>query len=464
MQPTTVCLFASLLSVAATVHAAADTPVWMIVVDSQAAPAGDGTLGAPYRTIAEGMQRAREIRLQSPDRIILRVRPGRYVENTPIYLNVSNFELRGSTQLTEDADGLPGNCGTEAIAAPCIEAGTETVVEPTVPLATRHVLLVIAPTRDGAADRITDVTVRGLLIDGKAANVAAGGTGIFVDRSDDFAIRGNITRRLLVGVLTRLSSGTIKGHFAHNSNDGLAISGGSGVYPSNVEAAGNRLVSNFAVGVVALGNGGVRARIEAPDVQPIQTLYDRIQHPEQVPDTLTLTLRDNDISRNRSFGVRLESFSANNSFYDTVDAQPMTAFIDADVRGNSIQDNGEYGLTIEGAFATRSNPRLFMGGFQGRFRDNSFLGNGRAALFVGFMLNGVVTRNPGLINSNKYLVDSTYEISIDEELGAIDYDNPLLDPFDRTTPLNNVLIINGASIVGTRVTCPPGFPCVPLGS
>jgi hypothetical protein len=81
-------------------------------------------------------------------------------------------------------------------------------------------------------------------------------------------------------------------------------------------------------------------------------------------------------------------------------------------------------------------------------------------VFVGFMLNGVVTRNPGLINTNKYLMESRFTIVADDSLGAFDYDNPMLDPYDRTTPLTNVLDVNGALIVGTHVTCPPGFPCV----
>jgi hypothetical protein len=79
------------------------------------------------------------------------------------------------------------------------------------------------------------------------------------------------------------------------------------------------------------------------------------------------------------------------------------------------------------------------------------------------MLNGQVTRNPGLINTTKYLKDSVFDLSVaarDSSYG-IDHDNPILDRLDGITPLNNTLLINGESTTGTYVTCPPGFPYNP---
>ena len=123
----------------------------------------------------------------------------------------------------------------------------------------------------------------------------------------------------------------------------------------------------------------------------------------------------------------------------------------------------EYGFLVEGAFATRNNPRKFTGTFNGSFQDNDCSGTGRAGVFAGFMLNGVVTRNPGLINTYKYLQDSRFKLQIDDGSlsSGLDYDNPDLDPFDKQTPLNNQLTINGDALTGKRVTCPAGFPCVP---
>jgi len=430
-----------------------------VFVDSQAGPGGDGSRGAPYQTITRAVQGAREIRAERRNRIIVRVAPGEYVEDFPIYLNMSNFELRGSTQLIEDEDGLPGNCGSDLVPAPCVEPGTETVIMPVRPLTVGQVLLVIAPTRDSPADRVTDVSIRGFIFDGRAVDVTTGGLAIFVDRANNFSVQDNVTRRLQIGVYTRMASGRIEGHFGYDSNDGLAIFGGSEIYPARVQVKANRLIGNLEQGVVGLGAAAVPGAVQAPNVQTVQTLYDPAQHPEQVPNTLTLAVIGNDMSSSPRFGMRLESYGAGSS-YDTTDNQPMTSHITANVRGNSFRNNGEYGVLMEGAFARRANPRMFTGTSQIHFKDNDLAGSGRAGLFIGFMLNGVVTRNPGLINTNKYLVDSRFTVGMDDGFSDFDYDNPILDPFDRTTPLNNVLVINGASIVGTHVTCPPGFPCV----
>jgi len=433
-----------------------------VFVDSQAGPGGDGSRGAPYQTITRAVQGAREIRAERRNRIIVRVAPGEYVEDFPIYLNMSNFELRGSTQLIEDEDGLPGNCGSDLVPAPCVEPGTETVIMPVRPLTVGQVLLVIAPTRDSPADRVTDVSIRGFIFDGRAVDVTTGGLAIFVDRANNFSLQDNVMRRLQIGAYTRMASGKAEGHFGYDINDGLAINGGSRIYPARVQVKANRFMGNLQQGVVALGAGAVKARVQAPNVKTIQTLYDPAQHPEQVPNTLTLAVIGNDMSVSPRFGMRLESFGSGDSFYDTTDNQPMTAHITATVRSNSFRNNGEYGVLVEGAFATRANPRMFTGTSRVHFDDNDLAGNGRAGLFIGFMLNGVVTRNPGLINQYKYLHDSRFTLETDEEaqLFGVDYDNPVLDRFDGITPLNNTLIIDGTRLTGTHVTCPPGFPCV----
>jgi hypothetical protein len=436
-----------------------------VFVDASASPGGDGSPTAPYQTITQAIERAREIRAELPavHKIHVHVAPGEYVEDFPIYVNVSNVDLHGSTHLIEDENGLPANCGTDAVPVPCIEPGTETVMTPAVPFTSNtQVTLFIGPTVDSEDDRLNDVTVRGFVIDGKTINVANGGVGMFVDRVDNFSIQGNVTRRLLIGVRTDLSSGRIKGHFGYQSNDGLAIAGGSSIYPARVEAKANRLLNNLEQGLVALGTGSVKGRIRSPNLKPVQILFDPAQHPEQVPDTLVLSVVGNDMSGSPRFGMRLEGYISGNAFYDTTDNQPMTSHIVATIRENSFRNNGEYGVTVEGAFTTRTNPRIYTATFDGSFQRNDYSGSGRAGLFIGFMLNGVVTRNPGLLNQNKYLQNSTFVVNLLDEAGpvGIDYDNPVIDRYDGITPLNNVLQIDGVSFVGTHVTCPPGFPCV----
>ena len=432
-----------------------------IFVDSRARHSGDGGPSAPVRTIAEAIDRAREIRDDQPNRIIIRVAPGEYREDSSLYLDISNVELRGSTRLVEDENGLPRNCGSGIAPVPCVERGTETVIAPVRPLTNGQVLLLVGPTRQRAGDRLAGVTIRGFVFDGLSASVSTSGWAVFVDRVENFLVRHNVTHRVQIGIFTRLASGRIEGNFVYNGNDGVALGSGSGIYPAKLDVRANRLVNHLAQGGLALGAGG-KTFMNDPILMPHQILFDPSKHPEEVPNKLDLTLVGNDISRNGGFGFRFESY-ASGSRYDTTNNQPASAHITATVRDNSFTDNAEYGVTIEGAFSPRGDPRAFTGTFTGVFADNDFTRSGRAGIFAGFMLNGVVTRNPGLIVTNKYLQDSRFAVTLDQKSTAfgVDYDNAILDPFDRVTPLNNTLLLNGAMVTGRRVTCPPGFPCAP---
>jgi hypothetical protein len=255
----------------------------------------------------------------------------------------------------------------------------------------------------------------------------------------------------------------MRSNFAYHNVDGFAASGGSQLDPAYVVMVANRSTHNSTSGTFALGAAGVKAYNDDLNLKEIQTLFDPSVHPEQVPDTLVMTVERNDFSDNGMYGFRFEQYVSGSFFYDTTDNQPMTANIRAVVRHNRCSNNLEYGFLVEGANAPRSNPRRFTGVFDGTFRDNDLSGQARAGLFVGFMLNGQVTRNPSLINTTQYLQDSVFRLRVAAEDSSygIDYDNPILDRFDGITPLNNVLRINRESITGTHVTCPPGFPCNP---
>lgn len=436
-----------------------------IFVNAAANPGGDGSASAPYQTITEGIAKAREIRETKPNsKINVHVAPGVYSEDFPIYLNVSTLSLRGGTQLIEDDAGLPRDCspGAPAIPAPCIEAGTETLITPLTPLQTGQSLFIVGHTRDRSDQRLTDVSIEGFVFDGRALNVTSSGLALLVDRVNDFLIAHNVSRGTMITALTRLSSGKIVGQFVYGSNDAFVVGAGSDVNPATVVLKHNRVTRNNQ-GTLALGVAPVKVMATDPNLSPLQTIFDPALHPEQVPDKLTIEVSENDFSRNATFGFRFESYVSGNLFYDTTDNQSMTANITAVIGDNSFTGNGEYGLTVEGAFATRSNPRAFISTFTGRFHDNDLSGNGRAGISAGFMLNGVVTRNPGLINTNKYVRDSRFRIMADQPTlsSGLDYDNPLLDPFDHVRLLDNQLEINEDLFIGKRVTCPPGFPCVP---
>ncbi len=458
MKPTTICAAFLLAITAFSGHAWARRGIY---VDASAAPNGDGTITAPFQTIAQAMERAREIRKNEHSRIVVHVAPGVYNENFPIYVNVSNLELRGSTRLIDDEDdrGLPGNCGTDTAPAPCIEPGTETLITPTVPLVGQG-LITVAPTKDSPADRLTDITISGFVFDGKAFNQLDARAAVFVDRVDKFSIHQNVVRLVSLGVKTRLSSGRIHKNFVYKCHGGITAFAGSEIYPAKIQITASRSINNEEIGAGAVGALPVKGVFD-PNLKEIQTLYDPAQHPEQVPDKLVLEEIGNDFSHNGRFGIRFEMY---NLSYDTTDNQPMTANITATLRDNAFKENGEYGITVEGAFATRTNPRKFTSVFNGSFEDNDFTGNGRAGVFAGFMLIGVVTQNPGLIKTFKYQQNSQFTLQLDDLSlsSGVDYDNPLIDPFDKQTPLNNQLTVNGDMLTGTHVTChPPGLPCPP---
>jgi hypothetical protein len=436
-----------------------------IFVDAGANSGGDGTAVAPYRTITEAIAQAREIRQRKPhSKINVHVASGVYSEAFPIYLNISKLSLRGSTQLVDDDSGLPQDCGPGApdLPLPCIEAGTETLITPLTPLQSGQSLFIVGPTRDRSDLMLTDVSIGGFVFDGRAVDVRTSGTAVFVDRVDDFLIAHNISRGTMISSFTRLSSGTILGQFVYGSNDAFIVGAGNDLHPAAVVLKHNRVTRNNQ-GSLALGVAPVKAMATDPHLTPLQTIFDPALHPDQIPDKLEIKVIENEFSRNATFGFRFESYVSGNLFYDTIDNQSMTANITAVIRGNSFTNNGEYGLTVEGAFATRSNPRGFTATFTGRFEDNDLTGNGRAGIFAGFMLNGVVTRNPGLINTNKYVRNSLFSIAADEATlsSGLDYDNPLLDPFNHVTPLDNQLQVNEDLLTGKRLTCPPGFPCAP---
>src|SRR5215471_11667819 len=81
------------------------------------------------------------------------------------------------------------------------------------------------------------------------------------------------------------------------------------------------------------------------------------------------------------------------------------------------------------AWPSSSTEQMLLGTPRLPVEDNDCSGTGRAGIFAGFMLNGVVTRNPDLINTNKYLQASGFTAQIDAQSlsSGFDYDNPVLD-------------------------------------
>ncbi len=419
-----------------------------IFVNAAANPGGDGSAASPYQTISAAIAKAREIREIKPhSKINVHVAPGVYSEVFPIYLNISKLSLRGSTQLIEDDAGLPQRLRsrrTGSTGSMCRSRYRNINHTAQLPSSEARALFIVGPTRDRSDQSLTDVSIEGFVFDGRAVDVTTSGLAVFVDRVNDFLIAHNVSRGTLISTFTRLSSGKILNQFVYGSNDAFVVGAGSDVHPATVVLKHNRVTRNNQ-GSLSAGRCAGKSRWRPTLTSaPLQTIFDPALHPDQVPDKLKIEVIENDFSRNATFGFRFESYVSGNLFYDTTDNQSMTANITAVIADNTFTGNGEYGLTVEGAFATRSNPRDFTATFTGEFHDNDLSGNGRAGIFAGFMLNGVVTRNPGLINTNKYVRDSRFRITADDATlsSGLDYDNPLLDPFNHVTPLNNQLQVN----------------------
>jgi hypothetical protein len=309
-----------------------------IFVDANANPGGNGSAAAPYRTITEAIERAREIRDRKPhSKISVQVAPGIYSEAFPIYLNISKLSLRGSTEMIEDEAGLPQDCGpgAPALPAPCVVAGTESLITPLTPLQTGQSLFIVGPTRDGSDQSLTDVSIEGFVFDGRAVNVTASGLALFVDRVKDFLIAHNVSRGTMISTLTRFSSGKILGQFVYGSNDAFVLGAGNEINPATVVLKHNRVTRNNQ-GTLALGVAPVKVMATDPNLSPLQTTFDPALHPDEVPDKLEIEVIENDFSRNATFGSRFESYVSGSLFYDTTNNQSMTANIAAVVRGNSF--------------------------------------------------------------------------------------------------------------------------------
>jgi hypothetical protein len=155
---------------------------------------------------------------------------------------------------------------------------------------------------------------------------------------------------------------------------------------------------------------------------------------------LDITIIGNDFSQNGVLGLRFLMICPNFVF-DPVDVT-ATPVLAANVLSNTLNGNGNYGLDVEGGDTFEQGDKTFSGAFMGTFSENQMLGNGRHGAIFTFTFGG--NRVPS--DSSIYLRNSAYEVlDLDGELAGFDYANPINDPIDGT-PLNNMLIMNGAVV------------------
>jgi hypothetical protein len=428
-----------------------------LYVDAAAKENGDGSREHPFWRITDGVVAARTLRRQHHrQRITLHVLPGTYVgsydvghlendprlEVLPIILNVSNLSLEGRTEFDEDADGLPtGNYPLESETLLTIE-----VCDPHCLMRGRG-LLVIGRTTDGMAGN--RVSVSGFVMDGQVPGTATeGGFDIYADRVSDFSIHHNLLRHADQATQTRLASGTLEANFINaNTNVGIWITGGSMVHRASVAARRNRSTQSVkGASLFALANfAQLQVGANPLMLEALQTIYD-IDNPEDqqnIPNRLEANIEGNDISHNSNFGLAPGGLYPTSS-YNTADAtQPITGSLNVTVRDNRLNRNGNYGIISNAGNVSRSNPRQFTGIFELTFERNALIGNGRNTSEFGFV-NGMASAGEVSRENFKYMQESTIQVTdLDGELAGFDYDHLLNDPFDDSPVVGNVLLYNG---------------------
>jgi len=438
-----------------------------LYVAASGALSGDGTISNPYRRITDAVSRARAERAAIPEgEIRIHVAPGTYVgsfdaaqlqqrpeyEVLPIILNVPDLAILGATTLVRDERGLP------TAAAP----DGATVLEPDRTLAPNQYLFLVTRTADGAAGN--DVTIDGFVLDGHGGDFP--GADVFVDRVSDFRISNNLVRQSAFGVMTRLASGTIEGNLlAENLEHASIVTGGSAVYPATVLIHANRATRNGAHGLGQVTAGWIKLRTDPGQntlalLEPLPTVFDR-NNPEDlqnIPDSLTVTLSDNDASNNGAhdptagIGIRFGGIWPDYDYLTANVTQPLTSHLTATVTGNTSNGNGSYGVDLEAGDPKRLQHRRFVQTMTVSFTGNSFTGNGRAPALFSFTYWRV---SAGLTSpyADKFVEGSTRTITdADGELTGFDYDNPAADPINSTV-LNNTLTVNEVEIPhGTSIT------------
>ncbi len=431
-----------------------------LYVDAAATENGDGSRHRPFWRITDAVMHARVLRQEDPRHertIVIHVLPGTYtgsydashlasnprLELLPIIVNVPDLSLEGGTELDEDAGGLP--TGT-------FPPESETFLTTDLPLTRGQVLLLIARTTDGMAGN--RVSVSGLVLDAQDRDLpSTPGFGIYADRVSGFSVRHNLVRHGS-GFGTRLASGAFERNFCiadipilpPGGVAGIFITGGSMARPASVTLQRNRSTQYGGGTTVAAVANFVQLDVGANTLrlEPLQTTYDRTDSRDQqnIPDTLAVTIEDNDFSDNAFFGQRCTLYPP--FPYTTVDAtQPLTGALNVTVRNNRFSRNGNYGLIVDAFTVSRSNVRQHTGTIDGTFEDNSLIGNGRNASLFAF-INWSASVGAASRQDWKYLQESTFQVAdLDGELEGFDFDHPLNDPFDGSPVVGNVLLVNG---------------------
>jgi hypothetical protein len=449
------------------------------------ATARDGSAAAPFRRISDGLAAARTIRATSAAPIVVRVAAGTYVgsytttgtaELLPLFLNVPDLELRGTTALPLDADSLPTGIvtatATVIVATPGVGgvAGSGTPLQSVVVIgpAGRKLRLPdgsIVP-QDGTVTRGDGVTLDGFVIDAGNPPTAVGGVGITVHRARDFAVRGNIVRNASIGVQMVGASGVVEGNFIVGNGLAVGPGGGNAAAPASVVVQRNRLLANNN-GAVLPGATGTAGAIPAhPALALAAPAFDGIY------DSLFVEIANNDLSENvgaanQGFGLRFFVVGPSAVPASVTPCATPADFVSGSIVA-SVHDNrlvhNRFAVMIDGGFPYRANLgvtdcRRFGGTYDLSFARNTIATSVSTNALI------TLTRNTSALNptqltpgpgktSFQYLEGARFTVHDPEgELSPLWIDHPVTDPVDGRV-LGNRLTINGSDVPAPTRTVP----------
>ena len=235
-----------------------------------------GSASDPFARLTDALDRARQLRASgNGGAVTIHVMPGDYVSShaptncavdpIPIKIDLSDVTIHGATRLEMDPETetplsvLAGGSNFSALEA----------------LVGGEGLLLITP--DSHDEPPARVRIVGLALDGLTST----GQGFFVDRAQDFELRGNSVRRFTNGIRTRGASGELKGNLLNDNHDtGMVLTGGSTVSPAAINVVGNR-ACNAEIGFLLVGTGTFA--LSSPGAAPIRTQFDPATDTATIP-------------------------------------------------------------------------------------------------------------------------------------------------------------------------------------
>lgn len=385
----------------------------VIHVDAAAAPGGDGSGRAPYRSVGDAVARANALGGGT-----IEIESGVYVVSSTIHVK-SPMSIRGSNNMQSDRDGLPTGV---------LAGGKETRIIGAAALGTLPLITV------GRSDGpIQGVVIANLTVQ----RTGLQGVGLEIIRTQGFTVRNSVFTGASFGISTIASSGRIVGNYFTSNGCGTCVAGGNATSPATVEFKGNRSVRNTLAGLLLNGSG--TSLVEEADV-------------------LDATVRDNDIGENSgspSFGYGIRIFVIRR---DGPDRQ-TTGNVRATFTNNRVRHN-KIGLVVDAGFPYRTvrgvpDPRLYSGSVDLSLRENTITGNVMKALVTFTRSTAALNQsqlNPSATGSSyKYLQSATYRIvDPDGSLAGYRMDHPTTDPVDHRQ-LDNELWYNGRRVSNGRI-------------